>query len=125
MNRPIYSFLTRWFVCSLGLWIAAGFLSSSISYGNRFGVIVLSGFILAVINVVLKPILIIFSLPVILLTLGLFMIIINGLTVFIASKLYHSLEITNFWAAVFAGMVIGLVNYLVTAILEERRHEHI
>lgn len=53
------------------------------------------------------------------------MIIINGLTVFIASKLYHSLEITNFWAAVFAGMVIGLVNYLVTAILEERRHEHI
>ena len=125
MNRPIYSFLTRWFVCSLGLWIAAGFLSSSISYSNRFGVIVLSGFILAIINVVLKPILIIFTLPVILLTLGLFMIIINGLTVFIASKLYHSLEITNFWAAVFAGMVIGLVNYLVTAILEERRHEHI
>jgi len=49
------------------------------------------------------------------------MIIINGLTVFIASKLYERLEITNFWAAVFAGMVIGLVNYLVTAILEERR----
>ena len=48
------------------------------------------------------------------------MIIINGLTVFIASKLYEPLHITNFWAAVFAGMVIGLVNYLVTTILEER-----
>jgi putative membrane protein len=125
VNRSIYSFLTRWFVCSLGLWIAAGFLSSSIKYNNQLLVIILSGLILAVINVVLKPILVIFSLPAILLTLGLFMIIINGLTVFIASKLYHPLEITNFWAAVFAGMVIGLVNYLVTAILEERRHEHI
>jgi putative membrane protein len=118
-QRPIYSFLTRWFVCSLGLWIAAGFLSSSISYDSRFRVIVIAGLVLAVINIVIKPILIIFTLPAILLTLGLFTILINGLTVFIASKLYTPLHITNFWAAVFAGMVIGLVNYLVTAILED------
>ncbi len=79
----------------------------------------MAGLVLAIINIVLKPILIIFSLPAIVLTLGLFVIIINGLTVFIASKLYTSLHITNFWAAMFAGMVIGLVNYLVTAILED------
>lgn len=123
MNRPLYSFLTRWLVCSLGLWIAAGLLGSSISYDSRFKVIVIAGLVLALINVFLKPILIIFSLPAILFSLGLFMIIINGLTVFIASKLYSPLHITNFWAAVFAGMVIGLVNYLVTHILEERRKE--
>lgn len=119
MNKPIFRFLTRWLVCSLGLWIAANFLSNSISYDNRLKVIIIAGLVLAIINVVLKPILIIFSLPAIVLTLGLFMIIINGLTVFIASKLYHPLHVTNFWAAVFAGMVIGLVNYLVTAILED------
>jgi putative membrane protein len=121
MNRPIYSFLTRWFVCSLGLWIAAGFLSSSISYNSRLRVIIIAGLVLAIINIVIKPILIIFTLPAILLTLGLFTIIINGLTVFIASKLYTPFHVTNFWAAVFAGMVIGLVNYLVTAILEDTR----
>ena len=121
MNRPLYSFLTRWLVCSLGLWIAAGLLGSSITYDSKLKVIIIAGLILAIINVFLKPLLIIFSLPAILFSLGLFMIIINGLTVFIASKLYSPLHITNFWAAVFAGMVIGLVNYLVTAILEERR----
>ncbi len=119
MNRPIYRFLTRWLVCSLGLWIAASFLSNSISYDSRLRVIIIAGLVLAIINVVIKPILVIFSLPAILLTLGLFMIVINGLTVFIASKLYHPLHITNFWAAMFAGMIIGLVNYLVTAILED------
>jgi putative membrane protein len=119
-NRPVYSFLTRWFVCSLGLWIAASFLSNSISYDSRLRVIIIAGLVLAVINIVIKPILIIFTLPAILLTLGLFTIIINGLTVFIASKLYTPLHITNFWAAVFAGMVIGLVNYLVTEILDDR-----
>ena len=119
MNRPIFRFLTRWLVCSLGLWIAASFLSSSISYDSRLRVIIIAGLVLAIINIIIKPILVIFSLPAILLTLGLFMILINGVTVFIASKLYHPLHITNFWAAVFAGMVIGLVNYLVTTILED------
>jgi uncharacterized membrane protein YvlD (DUF360 family) len=46
------------------------------------------------------------------------MIIINGLMVFIASKLYTPLHVTNFGAAILAGMVIGLINYLVTTILE-------
>jgi putative membrane protein len=125
MNKPLFRFLTRWLVCSLGLWIAASFLSNSISYNNRLEVIIVAGLVLAIINVILKPILVILSLPAIVLTLGLFMVVINGLTVFIASKLYHPLHVTNFWAAVFAGMVIGLVNYLVTAILEDVKNEHI
>ena len=121
MNKPYARFLTRWLVGSLGLWIAAGFLSNSISYGSEWDVIIFSGLALAIINTVVKPLLIILSLPAILLSLGLFMILINGFTVFIVSKLYTPLHITNFWAAVFAGMVIGLVNYLVTAILEDTK----
>jgi putative membrane protein len=120
MGKPFTRFLTRWVVSSLGLWIAAGFLSNSISYQSTTSVIIIAGLVLAVINTIVKPLLIILSLPAILISLGLFMIIINGLTVFIASKLYTPLHITNFWAAVFAGMVIGLVNYLVTAILEDK-----
>lgn len=118
-KRPLARFLLRWFVSSLGLWIAAGLLSTSISYDSMAAIIV-GGLVLAIINTVIRPILIIFSLPAILFTLGLFMIIVNGLTVYLASKLYTPLHITNFWAAVFAGMVIGLVNYLVTTIVEER-----
>lgn len=119
LEKPISRFLVRWLVCSLGLWIAASFLSSSISYDSKLKVIILSGLILAIINTILKPILVVFSLPALIFTLGLFMIVINGLTVYIASKLYEPLQVTNFWAAMFAGMVIGLVNYLVTAILED------
>ena len=118
-NRPLFRFLTRWLVCSLGLWIAASFVGGSIDYNNELRVIIFAGLVLAIINVVIKPLLVIFSLPAILLSLGLFMIVINGLTVFLASKLYAPLEITNFWAAVFAGMMIGVVNYLVSAILKE------
>lgn len=118
-KTPLARFLVRWLVCSLGLWIAAGLLSNSINYNNGFEVVVIAGLLLAVLNTILKPILVILSLPAIVLTLGLFMIFINGLTVFLVSKLYAQLHVTNFWAAVFAGMVIGLVNFLVSAILKD------
>ncbi|HET8669051.1 MAG TPA: phage holin family protein [Candidatus Saccharimonadales bacterium] len=121
MNHGLlYRFLTRWLVCSLGLWIASGILGAGVDYGDSISVVIIAGLILAVVNSVLRPIVVILSLPAILFTLGLFMVVINGLMVFLVSKFYPSLEITSFWMAILAGMIIGLVNYLVTAILENR-----
>jgi putative membrane protein len=119
LSKPLYRFITRWLVCSLGLSLAALLIGKSIAVNQGVGVVLIAGLVLAIINTVLKPFLIIFSLPALIFSLGLFMIIINGLTVYIASKLYTPLHITNFWAAIFAGMVIGLVNYLVTTLLED------
>lgn len=121
MNNPIARFLVRWFVCALGLWIAASILGpDGIEYGNRLGVIVIAGLVLAIINTIIKPIVIILSLPALLFSLGLFMIIINAAMILLASKFYGELQVENFGAALLAGIVIGLVNYLVSAILEER-----
>lgn len=117
---PIARFVLRWFVCSLGLWIAAGILGQRISYQSHIGVVVVAGLLLAILNSVIKPIVVILSLPAILFSLGLFMIVINGLMVLLVSKLYSGLQVTNFGAAMLAGMVIGLVNYLVTTVLEEK-----
>lgn len=121
MNHGLlYRFLVRWLVCSVGLWVAAGLLGHGINYGSDLSVILIAGLILALINSVIKPIVVLLSLPAILFSLGLFMVVINGLMVFLVSKLYDSLEITNFWVAILAGIIIGLINYLVTAILENR-----
>ena len=113
-------FLFRWFVSSLGLWIAAGLLGDSIDYESRLRVIVISGLVLAIVNTLIKPIVVIVTLPAILFSLGLFMIVINGLMVMVASQLYDPLHVTNFGAAMLAGMIIGLVNYLVLTILEDK-----
>ena len=108
----------------MGLWLAAGLLSSHISYGDSTWAIVGAGFLLAVLNALLRPILILLTLPAVILSLGLFMVIINGLVVYIVSGLYAPLHITSFWAAVFAGIVIGLVNWCITALLEDK-HERV
>jgi putative membrane protein len=121
LKHPVSRFLVRWLVSGLGLWLAALIVGDRIDYGDDATVLVIAGFVLAAINTVLRPILILFALPAILFTLGLFIIVINGLTVFLTSKLYPPLNISDFWIAIFAGIIVGLVNYLVTAILEEIR----
>lgn len=120
MKNAFARFLIRWGVCSLGLWISAGVLGDKIYYQNRMSVIIIAGLVLAIINMIIKPVIVILSLPALLFTLGLFMIVINALMVLLVSKLYGSLEVANFWTAALAGMIIGLVNYLVTATIEER-----
>jgi putative membrane protein len=116
----IHTFMIRWGVSSLGLWIASGLLNGAINYQNQIKVVVIAGAILALLNSIIKPILVLASLPAILLTLGVFMLVINGTTVYLASKLYAPLHITSFGVAIVTGLIIGLVNYLVTAILESR-----
>ena len=120
MIKQFYRLLIRWFIASLGLYIVIHFLNPVISSKGHLLDILIAGLILAIINAVIKPILVILFLPAILFTLGFFMIIINGLTVYLASRLYPPLHIQSFWTAIFAGIIIGILNYLVSTILEER-----
>ncbi len=119
MKSPLRRFVIRWVVCSLGLWIAAGFLSGGINYDGSAGIIIVAGLVLAVVNTLIKPLVVLLSLPAILFSLGLFMIVVNGLMVMLASTLYGPLEVSGFGAAMLAGVIIGLVNILVTAIVED------
>ncbi len=112
-------FVFRWFVSSLGLWIAAGLVGDSIDYQSRLRVIIVAGLVLAIVNTIIKPVVVLLSLPAILFSLGLFMIVVNGLMVLLVSVLYEPLHVNNLWAAMLAGMVVGLVNYLVLTILED------
>lgn len=120
-QNAAYRFFVRWFVSGLGLWIAAELLGGDrLNYDDRISVVVIGGLLLALINAVIKPIVVILSLPAILFSLGLFMIVINGLMVMLAAALYDPLDVSSIWSAMLAGMIIGLVNYLVTAVLEDR-----
>lgn len=116
----LYTFIVRWLVTSLGLWVAAGILRGSVDYQGQITVIIVAGAILALINSIIKPLLVLTTLPIILLTLGIFMLLINGATVYLVSRLYPPLHIDSFGVAILTGAIIGLVNYLVTAILERR-----
>lgn len=120
MKRQFLTFVLRWILNSFGLWIAVrilgiGFSGAQIDAGAP--VFLLGGFIFSVVNAVLKPVIIILSLPAILLTLGLFTIIVNGFMVYLSLKLTPGLSMT-FANSIVAGLIMSLVNYIVSSALE-------
>lgn len=118
MSRQLVVFCIRWMLISLGLWVASRLLGSSFhDTGATTGTFLIAGLVLSLVNSILKPIVVVLSLPAILLTLGLFMLIVNGLMVYLALKLVPGLEVT-FWGAVLTGMIISLINYVITGIMD-------
>lgn len=113
-------FAVRWIVSGLGLWIASGILGSNhLNVGHTVTTVIGAGFFLALVNMAVKPILIILSFPAIILSLGLFMLILNGFLILLAHWIYHPLYVSGWGAAIIAGIIVGLVNFLVSKVLED------
>ena len=112
-------FLLRIVANGLGLWIAARLLPG-IEYGGNLWVIVLAAIIFSIVNAVVRPILVILSLPAIILSLGLFMLIINGLMLYLVTVIYPPLFIDSFGAAVVAVIIIWLANVGVSTVFEPK-----
>ena len=120
MRKQFSVFILRWVLNSFGLWVAVrlfgtGYSEQEITAG--FGAFLLAGLIFSVVNSILKPIVIILSLPAILVTLGLFTVVVNGFMVYVSLKLAPGIQMT-FLYSVLTGMILSLVNYIVSSALE-------
>lgn len=122
MRKQFLVFLIRWLLNSFGLWLAVRLFGTG--YGpteidNAFSVFLVAGLIFSVVNTILRPIVIVLALPAILVTLGLFTFIVNGLMVYLSLMLAPGLQMT-FWYSVLTGIVLSLINYVVSSLLELR-----
>lgn len=121
MIRKIIIFVIRWLLNSLGLWVAvrlfgSGYSSMEISASTV--TFLLGGLVFSIINAVLKPLLVVLSLPFIVLTLGIFMFIVNGVLVYISTRLTPGLSM-SFLNSILTGLILSLINYIVGMIFEK------
>ena len=108
----------------MALWVAVRVLSTGDYASSSAGIatFLFAGIVLSLVNVLLRPFIVILSLPAILLTLGLFMLVVNGIMVYVALKLVPEVEIT-FLGAIMAGMIVSLANYLFSGIIERYSYQ--
>ncbi|KAA0548756.1 phage holin family protein [Bacillus sp. BGMRC 2118] len=105
-------------VNSLVLIVVAGYFESFHIEG--VGAAIVASFILSILNVIVKPILIVLTLPVTLLSLGLFLFIINAITLWMTQSLMgDSFVIESFGMAVLAAIVISILNLLIQKVIIE------
>lgn len=127
MQKQFLFFLLRWLLNGFGLWVAARLLSG-VDYNpnETFTTFLLAGLVLSVVNVFVKPVVMILSLPAIVLSLGIFMLLINGFLVWLVSVIVPGLEM-GFWSAVLAGLIVSVLNFVFTMLVDqsmEEKHRH-
>jgi putative membrane protein len=76
-----------------------------------------AAFILGIVNAILRPILIFFTLPITVLTLGLFLLVINGLMLWLVSAIVKGFQVNGFWGAVFGSILISIVSWILSRVL--------
>jgi putative membrane protein len=101
--------LITWLANCLGLLIAAAIVPE-ISYGHKLGTLLLAGAVLGVVNFLVRPLVILLTLPAVILTLGLFLLVINALMLWVTSKLVGGFEIGGFFSTLAAALIVWVVN---------------
>lgn len=79
-----------------------------------------AGLVLGLVNAVVRPILIVLTLPVTVLTLGLFLLVLNGLCLWLTSLVVEGFHVTGFWPAVFGALLVSVVSWLLTTFVSDR-----
>ena len=107
--------IVRWLILTIAI-IAASYLIDGIRVGGFFSAFFAAA-LLGILNAVLRPVLLILTLPVNILTLGLFTFVINALLLKMVSGAVPGFEVVGFWPAILGSLVISLVSWLLNALV--------
>jgi putative membrane protein len=104
------NFFLRAAIASLGLWLA-----SSVVTGFGFeggGWLIIAALVLGIVNAVVRPLLIVLTLPVTILTLGLFLLVVNAMMIALVAWLLPGFHVATFGAAFWASILVSLVSWI-------------
>ena len=107
--------LVVWLINALAL-MAVAYLVPSISVSS-FGAALVAALALGLVNAVVRPVLALLTLPVTVLTLGLFIFVLNGLLFWGVASVLEGFYVGGFWAGVFGAIVFSLVSWLLSALV--------
>lgn len=126
---PVPAVLARWLINAVALFVTAWILPSiNIDDSDGLLAVLVTAALLGLINAVLKPVLELLSCGLIILTLGLFLVIINGFTLWLSGWIAENwldvgYSIDGFWAAVLGGIIVSIVSFFLALVVTGEEEE--
>jgi putative membrane protein len=99
---------------ALGFWFASKLISGV--HVRSLESLIAAGFILGMLNALVRPVLILFTIPLTLLTLGLFLFVVNGLTVWMTAYFLKGVDVDGLWPAILASIIITVTSWAARAV---------
>ena len=112
------TFILRWFATSLAV-LAASYVIPGIVLSD-FGAGIIAALLLGLVNAVLRPLLVILTLPLTILTFGLFLLVVNALLLSLVAYFVDGFFVTNFWAALIGTIFISIVSGIINSLIKPR-----
>ena len=109
-------FILKWLCSALAL-LAVAYLYSGVVVTSFTGALIAAA-VLGVLNTIIRPLLVLLTLPVTVVTLGLFMFVINALMFWAAASLVSGLNVNGFWAALIGSLIYSLLQLAIEFVLE-------
>jgi putative membrane protein len=106
MSQHLSDFLLHWGILSVSLWVAS-FIFSGLKF-ESVGALIISALVLGFANAVVKPILVILTFPLTIITLGFFYLALNAFMILLVAKLVNGFKVSGFWTALFVSIFIAL-----------------
>ena len=110
-------FLLRVLVNAAAIYVAA-MIVPGITISGIWAVLG-AGLVLGLVNAVIRPVLLVLTFPVTLVTLGLFLLVLNGLCLWLTAALVKGFDVHGFWAAVFGALLVSVVSWILTAFVSD------
>jgi putative membrane protein len=110
--------LIRWVFLTMAIMVTS-YLLPGIEVSNIFSAFIAAA-VLGILNALLRPILIIMTLPINIVTIGLFTLIINAGMLKLTASLIYGFDVHGFWTAVFGALIISIVSWLLNGLISEK-----
>ena len=107
----------RWFVTAFALWLTSQVVSGIQFHG--MGAVFVAAVVLGIFNAFLRPMVLLLTLPINLITLGLFTFVINGFILWLTSEVVRGFEIHGFWSAVLGALLLSVFSLLLSAFVSD------
>lgn len=112
--------LLRWALNAVALWLTTE-LGVGLSFAQPgLGPVLIAALVLGLVNAVVRPVMILLTLPLTLLTLGLFLLVVNALAIGIVAAL-TPLQVSGFWGAVLGALVLSIISAVLTRLVRDDR----
>jgi putative membrane protein len=111
------AFLTKWLVNVVSIFIVANLFK--LIHVEGLGVLVLAALVLGILNAFVRPMLLLLTLPINILSLGFFTLVINAFLLYVVAGLVPGFEITGFFRAFLAALLISLINAMTNSLLHK------
>ena len=108
-------FLLRAAIAALGLWVASQLLPG-LSFDSEQK-LVIAALVLGVVNAIVRPIAFVLTLPLTVVTLGLFLFVLNAAMIGLVARLIPGFRIDGFWTAMLAAIIVGVVSWVGSSVI--------